>query len=75
MENENKNKEYNEKKDMANQYFKEGKYEEAIKLYSDILETDENNHVILSNRSAAYIKLENWDEALKDAVKIGRAHV
>lgn len=68
MENENKNNEYNEKKDMANQYFKEGKYEDAIKLYSEILETDENNHVILSNRSATYIKLEKWDEALKDAV-------
>ncbi len=68
MENENKKNEFNEKKDMANQYFKEGKYEEAIKLYSEILETDENNYLILSNRSAAYIKLENWDEALKDAV-------
>ena len=57
-----------ENKDQANQYFKEGDYEQAIKIYSKILEIDETNHVVLSNRSAAYIKLEKYDMALIDAV-------
>ena len=58
-----------EKKDQANQYFKYCDYEQAIKLYSEILETDENNHAVLSNRSAAYIKLYKYDLALIDAIK------
>lgn len=58
-----------EKKDQANQYFKDGDYEQAVKLYSEILEIDENNHMVLSNRSAAYIKLEKYDLALGDAIK------
>jgi stress-induced-phosphoprotein 1 len=57
-----------EKKDLANQNFKNGDYEQAIKLYSEILEDDEFNHIILSNRSAAYIKLEQYNLALTDAV-------
>lgn len=60
--------EIGEQKDSANKYFKEGDYDKAIKIYSEILDSDPKNHVILSNRSAAYIKLEKWNEALKDAV-------
>jgi stress-induced-phosphoprotein 1 len=58
-----------EKKDKANQYFKDGDYEQSIKIYSEILETDENNYTVLSNRSAAYIKLAKYDLALLDAIK------
>ena len=57
-----------EKKDQANQCFRDGNYEQAIKLYNEILETDENNYSILSNRSAAYIKLNKYDIALNDAI-------
>lgn len=57
-----------EKKDLANLNFKNGNYEQAIELYSQILEEDEFNHIILSNRSAAYIKLEQYDLALTDAI-------
>ncbi len=65
---ENDKKSPTEQKDLANQHFKDGKYDEAIVLYTELLESDPENHVILSNRSAAYIKLEKWNEALKDAV-------
>jgi stress-induced-phosphoprotein 1 len=58
-----------DKKDQANQYFKDCDYEQAVKLYSEILETDKNNHAVLSNRSAAYIKLDKYDLALTDAIK------
>ena len=53
----------------ANNLYKEEKYEEAIKLYSELLENDNDNIQLLSNRSAANIKLSNFKEALKDAVK------
>ncbi len=58
-----------DKKEEANNFFKEGKYEEAIKTYSEILEADPENYLILSNRSATYIKMEKYDEALIDAAK------
>ncbi len=58
-----------DKKEEANNFFKEGKYEEAIKTYSEILEAEPDNYLILSNRSATYIKMEKYDEALLDAAK------
>ena len=58
-----------DKKEQANNYFKEGKYTEAIDLYSEILNEDEDNHLVLSNRSATYIKMGNYDEALVDAAR------
>ena len=53
----------------ANNFYKEGKYEESIKLYSELLENDSDNIQLLSNRSAANIKLSKFKKALKDAVK------
>ena len=58
-----------DKKEQANNYFKEEKYDEAIVLYSEILDEDEDNHLILSNRSATYIKMGKYDEALVDAAR------
>jgi stress-induced-phosphoprotein 1 len=58
-----------DKKEQANNYFKEEKYDEAINLYSEILNEDQDNHFVLSNRSATYIKMGKYDEALVDAVR------
>jgi len=58
-----------DKKEEANIFFKEGQYEQAIKLYTEILETEPENHFVLSNRSATYIKLGKFEEALIDAVQ------
>jgi len=46
-----------------------GKFEDAVKLYSEAIELDPTNHVLWSNRSAAHAKAEQWDEALTDANK------
>lgn len=58
-----------DKKEQANILFKEGKYNEAVDLYSEILNGDQENHFVLSNRSAALIKLGKYADALDDAVK------
>lgn len=58
-----------DKKELANNYFRDGKYDEAINLYTDLLKDDENNYIILSNRSACYIKQEKYNLGLTDAVK------
>ena len=50
-----------EKKDQANQYFKDGNYDQAVKIYNELLDLDDTNYAILSNRSAAYIKMEKYD--------------
>jgi stress-induced-phosphoprotein 1 len=61
--------ETSELKNQANDLYSEGQYMEAIELYSKILETEPNNHLILSNRSVSYLKLNMYDEAIQDAAK------
>jgi len=56
-------------KDQGNAALASGNLEEAIKLYSEALNLDPTNHVLYSNRSAAYAKAEKYAEALKDAEK------
>jgi len=62
----------NTKKEFANCMVKMGEYTEAIKLYTKLLEKNSNNHIILSNRSVAYIKTEQYDLALNDCIKTTR---
>lgn len=58
-----------ELKSKANAAFSSGKNDEAINLYSQAIGLDEKNHVLYSNRSAAYAKANKYEEALKDAEK------
>ncbi len=58
-----------ELKTKANAAFSSGKNDEAINLYTQAITLDENNHVLYSNRSAAYAKANKYEEALKDADK------
>ncbi|XP_071443187.1 tetratricopeptide repeat protein 28, partial [Hetaerina americana] len=46
-----------------------GDYATAVALYSDALALDPQNHVLLSNRSAALIKMGLFARALEDAVR------
>jgi stress-induced-phosphoprotein 1 len=68
MENQKSPIEFNKLKEKANECYTEGKYNEAVEIYSQLLEWEPENYMVLSNRSAAYIKLEKWSEALNDAV-------
>jgi tetratricopeptide (TPR) repeat protein len=68
MENQKTPIEFNKQKEQANYFFAECKYNDAITIYSQLLEWEPENYMILANRSAAYIKLKKWNEALNDAV-------
>ena len=58
-----------EAKEAGNAAFKGAEYEEAIKHFSSAIEADATNHLLFSNRSAAYAKLDNFKNALLDANK------
>ena len=54
-------------KDEANVAFQSGAIEESINLYSQAIAIDPDNHVLYSNRAAAYMKVDSKSKALKDA--------
>jgi len=56
-----------EHKAKGNAAFKENKFPEAVLHFSNAIELDEKNHVLYSNRSAAYASMNRWMEALEDA--------
>ena len=56
----------------ANNYFKQGQYEDAIKIYTTLLEQDGDDCKILSNRCLSYIKLGNYKLSLSDAINVVR---
>jgi len=63
--------EYKAKADAA---FRSSNYGDAIANYSNALELDPQNHVILSNRSAANLKASNKSKSLADAKACIAAH-
>ena len=60
----------NQLKVKGNKYLQEGDFDKAIKCYSEAIGLCPKNHVLFSNRSAAYAKKEKYSEALVDAKKI-----
>lgn len=56
-----------ELKDLGNASLNEGRYTEAIHLYSTALGHLPTNAIVLSNRALAYIKIENYGLAIQDA--------
>lgn len=56
-------------KDEGNKSFKEGQFELALLFYERALQLSPSSHVIHSNRSVAYYKLEKYDSALEEANK------
>lgn len=56
-------------KEKGNAALTAGKFDEAIQAYSDAIKLDESNHVLYSNRSAAFLKAGKLPEALVDAEK------
>jgi stress-induced-phosphoprotein 1 len=56
-----------EAKNKGNAAFSAGNYQDAVKHFSEAISLDPNNHVLYSNRSAAYASLKQYKEALNDA--------
>eukprot|EP00053_Salpingoeca_punica_P016469 m.155734 g.155734 ORF g.155734 m.155734 type:complete len:590 (-) comp16969_c3_seq5:1128-2897(-) len=59
----------NELKELGNKAFSAGQFEEAIKHFTAAIALDAGNHVLYSNRSAAYASLKKFQEALEDGEK------
>ena len=56
----------------GNNLFKKGLYNDALKMYSDAIDMSKENTIpldvtLLSNRASAYLKLDQYEEALQDA--------
>jgi len=56
-------------KDQGNKAFAAKDWDKAIDLFSQAIAIDGKNHVLYSNRSAAYAGKKDWSLALKDADK------
>lgn len=61
--------EANELKDKGNKSLQAENFDEAISYYTQAIELDGTNHVFYSNRSAAYAKKGDYENALNDAKK------
>lgn len=58
-----------EAKAKGNAAFSAGKFEDAVKYFGDAIALAPENHVLYSNRSAAYASLHKYQDALVDAKK------
>jgi stress-induced-phosphoprotein 1 len=56
-------------KDKGNAALQDGKFDDAIRFYTEAITLDKNNHVLYSNRSAAFAKAGKYRPALEDAEK------
>ncbi|XP_072839265.2 tetratricopeptide repeat protein 28 isoform X2 [Pogona vitticeps] len=61
--------EFVEKVRRSNQACHEGDFHGAIVLYGEALAVDPQNCILYSNRSAAYIKTQQYEKALDDAIQ------
>jgi len=55
-----------EAKDRGNEFFKQGKFPEAIAEYSEAIKRNPEDHTLYSNRAACYTKIMQYDLGLKD---------
>ncbi|KAJ7309876.1 hypothetical protein JRQ81_007951, partial [Phrynocephalus forsythii] len=61
--------EFVEKVRQSNQACHEGDFHGAIVLYSEALAVDPQNCILYSNRSAVYVKTQQYEKALDDAIQ------
>ena len=57
-------------KALGNAALTQGKVEEAVTFYNQAVSLDPDNHVLYSNRSAAYCKSGDYEKSLEDAEKV-----
>ncbi|KAI1655338.1 hypothetical protein F4813DRAFT_367600 [Daldinia decipiens] len=58
-----------ELKALGNKAIADKKFDEAIDAFTKAISIDPNNHILYSNRSAAYASKKDWTNALNDAEK------
>lgn len=58
-----------EKVRQSNAACESGDYAKAVASYKDALQLDPTNHILYSNRSAAYLKMGQFQLALQDATR------
>jgi len=56
-------------KALGNKAIAEKNFDEAIKHFTEAIEIEPTNHILYSNRSAAYASKKDYENALKDAEK------
>lgn len=54
-------------KERGNDAFRKAQYAEAVGFYTDAVLADSSNHVYYLNRSMAYMKLNKFEDAERDA--------
>jgi stress-induced-phosphoprotein 1 len=55
-------------KEQAKKYFIKGDYIKALKIYNKLLASNNNDYIILANRSVIYIKIGEYQLALNDLI-------
>ena len=58
-----------EKVRQSNEAIQRGDFQQAVVLYSEAIALDPVNHILYSNRSAAFVKLGQFQKGLQDAAK------
>ena len=56
-----------EYKNLGNEAFKAQDFNKAVEYFSKAIELKPTDHILYSNRSGAYIGLEDFERALEDA--------
>lgn len=56
-------------KEEGNTAYEMGKYEEAIRMFTEAIDLDAENKTLYCNRSMAYAALSNWIKSAADARK------